>query len=143
MTHQRRQSGFTLIELMIAIAIIGILAAIAIPNYQEHLRRAARAAGQSYLSDLAQRQELRFQDARVYSDQAGDFITAARPMPAEVAVRYNTPVFAKTDPAAGTLGFFSITMSPLGGLLTGDGDLYIDSTGKRVRTVNSVEKRWD
>lgn len=139
MIRQRKQIGFTLIELMIAVAIIGILMAIAIPNYQDYLRKAARSAGQSYLSDLAQRQELRFQDARVYSDLASDFPTRSP----EVASRYAAPVFTKVDPAAGTLGSFTITLTPLDGLLTGDGDLFIDSTGKRVRIVGGVEKRWD
>ncbi len=141
---QRTQSGFSLIELMVAVAILGILMAIAIPSYQEHLVRAARAAGQTFLSDLAQRQELRFQDARVYSDQATDFINAATPMPTDVASRYSVPVFVKVDPAAGTLGAFNITMSPIaGGMMASDGDLFIDSTGKRVRIVGGVEKPWN
>ena len=135
----KKTKGFTLIELMIAVAIVGILLAIAIPNYQDHLRRAARSTGQSYLSDLAQRQELRFQNARTYSDQASDFPA----MPTDVSQRYATPVFSKTDPAAGTLGFFSITMTPLAGLLSGDGDLYIDSTGLRERIVGSVHHKWN
>lgn len=131
---QRKQVGFSLIELMIAVAVLGILLAIAIPNYQEHLRRAARVAGQTYLSDLAQRQELRFQDARVYSDQTIDFINATTPMPSDVASRYSLPVFVKVDPAVGTLASFTITMTPIsGGMLSNDGPLCIHSSGIRRR----------
>ncbi|MGJ7462702.1 type IV pilin protein [Halomonas sp. MA07-2] len=53
----RRSAGFTLIELMIAVAVIGILASIAIPSYQGYLERARVTDGQSLLMDLAGRLE--------------------------------------------------------------------------------------
>lgn len=51
------ESGFTLIELMITVAVVGILAAIAYPSYQEYLLRARRAEAQSLLGEAAARQE--------------------------------------------------------------------------------------
>src|SRR5690554_4834723 len=51
------QQGFTLIEVMIVVAIIGILAAIAYPSYDEYIKRGNRSEGQAFLSDVAARQE--------------------------------------------------------------------------------------
>lgn len=52
-----RQSGFTLIELMIAVVVIGILAAIAIPSYNDYVRKARRADGKAALMALQLAQE--------------------------------------------------------------------------------------
>ena len=53
----KRASGFTLIELMITVAIIAIIVAIALPNYRSYTLRSHRADAQAALLDMAARQE--------------------------------------------------------------------------------------
>lgn len=63
---ERNNSGFTLIEILIVVTIIGILAAIAIPSWQEYQRKASRAEARSTMLDIAQKQERYFTNRSTY-----------------------------------------------------------------------------
>ena len=64
------QHGFTLIELMIAVAIVGILAAIAYPSYADHVRRGKISAALGEMSATRVRLEQYYQDHRNYGSSA-------------------------------------------------------------------------
>ena len=64
----RTQSGFTLLELMIVVGIIGILTAIAIPAYSDYVLRGKLSEAYSQLSSLQVRMEQYYQDQRAYTD---------------------------------------------------------------------------
>ncbi|CAM3581178.1 type IV pilin protein [Paracidovorax anthurii] len=57
MTHSKHSNGFSLIELMIVVAIIGLLAAVAYPAYTDSILKGRRAQGRTALMELMQQQE--------------------------------------------------------------------------------------
>lgn len=83
-SERRKNSGFTLIELMIVVAIIGIIAGIAIPSYMESVQRSNRTDAKTELNDIAQRLQRCFTvynaynnaNCRVFADLDGGGITS-------------------------------------------------------------------
>ena len=57
MTHRLEKNGFTLVELMIVVAVLGVLAAVAIASYQAYIRRSRNAEATAMLADIRLKQE--------------------------------------------------------------------------------------
>jgi type IV pilus assembly protein PilE len=77
MTTIKHHQGFTLIELMITVAIVGILAAIAYPSYTAQVQKSRRADAQIALQEIAQRQEAYFLRNRSYAKDVAQLGYAA------------------------------------------------------------------
>lgn len=69
--------GFSLVELMIVVAILGIIAAFAYPSYEDQIRKARRTDAQSALSTLALQMERRFSNQNGYTTDLSDLGYAA------------------------------------------------------------------
>ena len=127
----KKARGFTLIEVMIAVAIVGILAAIALPSFQAHLRKGRRADTQAFMMDLANRQQQYLLDARSYALDANFVTTLGATTPTSVATYYTltvTPAAATSPPS------FTIHAAPFaGGPQAVDGELTVDNVGVKQR----------
>jgi type IV pilus assembly protein PilE len=125
--------GFTLIELIIALAIVGILVAVALPSYRDHLRKSRRAEAQAYLMAVAGRQQQFLIDSRAY---ATALATIAIPSPADVTAAYDVTLAT----AAGPPPTFLVSATPKSGTdqtLEPCGVLTIDQTGAKTASLTS------
>ena len=83
-----KDRGFTLIEVMITVAILAILATIALPSYTEYVRRGQLTEAPSVLADYRVRMEQWYQDNRTYANAGGGGCGVAAP--AAPAAQYFT-----------------------------------------------------
>jgi type IV pilus assembly protein PilE len=133
----RKHQGFTLIELMVVVAIIGIISAIAFPSYNSYMKKSRRADAKVGLSKLADKQERYYLQQNTYATSTAT-LGLANPVVSDEGY-YNITVSA----GAGTAGF-TLSAAAVGvqtaDTTTGAGDcttMTLSSTGART-----PEKCW-
>jgi type IV pilus assembly protein PilE len=134
--HTNHSKGFTLIELMIVVAIVGILAAIAYPSYQEHVRKSRRADAQTAILELAQFME------RHYTSN-GKYLTAANAAPVlpftESPKDGTSKFFDLSFAAAPTANTYTLRAVPKGAMLGDDcGTLTLTNTGAKGQAAGAT-----
>lgn len=135
----KKQSGFTLIELMITVAIVVILAAVALPSYQRYIMRGNRAAAQAAIMDIANRQQQYLLANRSYTNSLTALGYAA---PSEVSSKYtitdtgnialgkylDSSCAVQTDSGAAPTYVITFT-PPSSSTQSSDGSISLSSTG--------------
>lgn len=139
-SHQdarRRACGFSLIELMIVVAIVAVLAAIAYPSYQEQIRKARRTDAKTALLDLAARQERFYSVQNTYASKPSSlgYTVAGDAFPMDVNASSSASFYELTltvvAPTAGTPASFIATAKRLTGPQSSDrcGDFVVNQLG--------------
>jgi type IV pilus assembly protein PilE len=135
MTPQIDESvrGFTLIELMVTVAIVAILVTIAYPLYLHQLIEGRRSGAEAALMDVAQREQQYFLDQRQYASGASTSAVSASlnvTFPSSVTNFYTITVNVGTTPPT-----FTATATPIAGTAqASDVTLTIDQTGSKAPT---------
>lgn len=127
-----KQNGFTLVELMIVVAVISLLAMIATSSYNSQTTKSRRAAAESFMLEVANRQDRYVLDTRQY---AADMATLGMTVPAEVSANYTVTTAAVAGPPLG----YTVQAVPIGTQLSRDttcGTLGLNSAGAKTPTTS-------
>ncbi len=134
--------GFTLIELMVVVALVGILAAIAFPSYRDYIRRSNRSQAISVLMENAQFMERNFTEANRYDqDAAGNAVA----LPFNRAPKEGTATYGIAI-ASSTATTFSLAAAPVNGtVMQGDpcGTLTLNNLGQKGVGGLDVATCWN
>jgi type IV pilus assembly protein PilE len=132
----KKSLGVTLIELMIVVAIIGIIVGVALPAYQEYGKRGNRGEGRAHLLDTAAILERYYSDNNVYATAANTFA------PAAVKTTTETGKYTITITTAGTFQTYTLTATPT--FVDPDcANLTLTSTGTRgITGTDNVNDCW-
>ena len=129
-------SGFTLIELMITVAILAIVAAVAIPSYSSYVDRGKRAEARAALLDIAARQERYYSNERQYADQ----LSKLKMSGTKSENGYYT--LSVTLPSGSNNQDFDATATPSGWTDDKCGNLSIDETGVKTQSLGDSASCW-
>ena len=121
-----RQSGFTLIELMITTAIVAILAAVAYPSYTRYIVRSNRTAAQAQMMDIANREQQFLLANRAYATKAA-LEASGYSVPTNVSTRYSYDITVGTSAVPSYTITFTGTETQVG-----DGALTLNSEGVKT-----------
>ena len=148
-----RIAGFTLVELMIVVAVVGVLTAIALPSYTSYIARAQRADARAQLLQVAQFMQ-RFYAAndRFDQDRAGTSVLSVMPTNMQKSPADSTAMYQLNSAitSAGsytitvTVSAYTLTMAPISGTRMandGCGAFRVNSLG--VRTITGTGKTRD
>lgn len=125
------QCGFTLIELMVTVAIAGILAAIAYPAYVQYMIKVNRAAAQTEMMAIANRQQQYLLSNRSYASKT-TLEANGYALPSNVSSKYSYAIVIGT----GVIPSYTLTFTPSGSQAL-DGNLVITSEG-----VKTPAEKW-
>jgi type IV pilus assembly protein PilE len=121
-----RQRGFTMIELMITVVIIGILASIAYPSYVQYVIRGRRSAAEAEMMNIANLEQQYFVANRSYATSMGTLgYTVPSNLNQYYAASFNPAVDNAATPPTYTIQFTA------NGAQAGDGNLTLDNAGNK------------
>jgi type IV pilus assembly protein PilE len=139
----RRKAGFTLLEVMIVVAIIGALMLLTLPAYQESMRKGRRADAKALLLTAANREESFMLDRNTYTDDMTQLGFAKNPMTSEEG-HYSVAVEACAGGSIETC--YVLTATPVAGGAQANDDrcktFTLDSTGKKDATGTAKDECW-
>jgi type IV pilus assembly protein PilE len=134
-----KQSGFTLIELMVSVVIVGILTAVAVPSYTSYIVKGSRAAAQTQLLQLANLQEKIYLNSSQYSasitNAYNGTAAAANGLGSTGQTQDGKYTLSVVTPSGGQT--YTISATPVAGKTqASDGTLTINESGKKTRSGN-------